>query len=128
MNFFSLSLYLGTELHGRVSRECPDKMVNATQKDYLRPEKSVINTLTMLSPYIPRHQTEWLLKVYRASPDGPVLKMLLQMSKISSALLFSPLTYFRVLRSSQRGSLLKTFAVLGTYLRKILSRYGRQFG
>jgi anaerobic magnesium-protoporphyrin IX monomethyl ester cyclase len=127
VNFFSLSLYFGTELYDRTLKERPDQMTDAYTKDYLKPEKTAYNDLIMMSPYLPVGLMRHLLRLHQAQPTGPRFRLARLSGRLLSALLFSPLAYLRVLRLAQGGSWTRTMISLSTYFKKIASRYIRQF-
>lgn len=121
--FFSLSLYLGTELYERAREECPEQMEDSRRKQILVYNRSVINNLVRLATFLDEKWMNRIVDLYRQDPAGLWLKINLSVANLLSFILFEPLTYFRVIRLSQNGSSLKALKVLPDYFAEGFKRY-----
>ena len=127
LQLYSLSAYFGSELHGRILRECPEKLEDPKEKDYLIYRKNRLNELTRLSAYIPRTWARKMVEWYRENPGGWAFAASLPAAKLFSALCFEPVAHFRVFKRSQRGSYRQVLQALPAYGRIWLDRFYRQW-
>jgi len=125
--FFSLTLYLGTELYARAKEECPEYIEDAIKKDYLLYNKDTLNMMTRLATFISKKQMNKILHLYKEKPDSLSLKIHLFIALLQSSLLFEPLTGLKVIKLSQGGNYLKTLKVLPNYFKEGVMRYIKQF-
>jgi len=124
---FSLTLYSGTELLEKARKECPEKIENTLEKDYLVYNKSALNALVRLSGILNKNIMKTLVYIYKRNPSGIAFRTLLGFSKFITLVYFEPIMYFRVIKLSQRGSVMKTLKVMPNYLKEGLMRYFIQF-
>lgn len=124
---FSLSLYYGTELYKRALDECPEEIEDSMEKNYLVYRKSSINRLIRTSVFLNPAMTKGLVKLYRKDPEHAMTRTALKAAGVASSAFFEPLAYFRLIKMSQGGSLVKTARVMPNYFRKGLERYLDQY-
>ena len=127
LQLYSLSAYYGSELRARMLKECPEKLEDATEKDYLVYRRHGLNELTRLAAYIPRSWVRAMTGWYREDSASRRFRVALPLAKAVSALFFEPITHFRVFKRSQQGSLLRVFRALPAYGRIWLDRFFRQW-
>jgi radical SAM superfamily enzyme YgiQ (UPF0313 family) len=125
--FFSLSLYLGSGLYEKAKKECPEKIENSLKKDYLIYHNNIINDMIRLAAFLNKKHMNKIVHIYKQNPKGLKFKMILLTSKLWSSIILEPITYFKIIKMSQRGSYLKTFKILPTYFKKGFMRYFNQF-
>lgn len=124
---FSLSLYHGTELYEKARLECPDQIEDSKSKNYLRYQKTPVNNLMRMAVFVNPAWMHRLITMYLHNPHGHLTHMAMSFTAILCAVILEPITYFRLIKLSQGGSLVKTLAVLPSYFRKGLERYLDQF-
>lgn len=124
---FSLNFYLGTELRERAAAECPERLADAFGKDYRRRGKSATTELIEMAGVLHRPLMRGLLRRYRAAPDALLTRLALSMAKVYARLILLPISYFRLIRRTQRGSFWRTLRVLPVYLRDGLIYYTSAF-
>jgi anaerobic magnesium-protoporphyrin IX monomethyl ester cyclase len=127
MQFTSLTFYYGTELYELMLRDFPQHKDEHLKKDYLKPQKNPINTLTRLATFISERYMNKLLRLYKENPNGAKFRWFLSIINIYSLFLIQPLTYFKVLKLSQNGSFMKTIRVFPIYFKEGVKRYIKQF-
>jgi radical SAM superfamily enzyme YgiQ (UPF0313 family) len=125
--FFSLSLYLGTELYERAQSQCPEKIEDYRLKDYLRFRRDSLNTMIRLAAFRGKKSMQSIVRRYKRNPHCLKFHASLFLAKLLSLLIFEPLTCFRVIRLSQGNSSLKTLKVLPNYFAEGFMRYLNQF-
>lgn len=64
-----------------------------------------------------------LLAQHRRAPDARLTRVLLFLAKFYALLVLRPVTYFRVIKIAQGGSVWKTIGLLPTYARVGFSVY-----
>lgn len=126
--FFSLTLYPGTELRRQALEEGLIKGDEYQSKDYLLYNKTSINNLIRLATFIPSNWLEFLLKLFRLKPASLWFKMNIFMARLFAIAFAEPITYLKVIRLSQRKKLVSTIRVLPYYVKEGLSRFRKQFG
>jgi len=126
--FFSLAFYPGSELYERTLREKPEAMEDCREKDFIAVRQTPLNSLTRLAGYLDRRTLAPLLRLYRRAPESAAFRGGLLAARLYSALLVEPITYFRVIRDSQDGDLVKTAQVVPNYFREGFRRYMKQYG
>ena len=126
--FFSLSLYPGTELRRRALEEGLIKGDEYQSKDYLLYSKTIINTLTRLAAFIPSIWMKYILGLYCRKPSSFWFRSNVTVARLFAIAFAEPITSFKVIRLSQRKKLGATIRVLPHYLQEWLSRFRKQFG
>jgi anaerobic magnesium-protoporphyrin IX monomethyl ester cyclase len=126
--FFSLSLYPGTELRKKALEEDLINVNEYQSKDYLRYSKTRINSLVRLATFIPSSWMNFLLSLYHCKPTSLWFKSNVAMAKLFAIAFAEPLTYLKVIWLSQQKTLRGTIRVLPHYLKEGLSRFLSQFG
>jgi radical SAM superfamily enzyme YgiQ (UPF0313 family) len=125
--FFSLSLYFGTELYERAQKECPERIENSLEKDYWLYKKNVLNDMIRIATFIDGTKIKRIVHLYKKNPESLRFRGKLFILKLMSSLLLEPLTYFQVIKLSQRGSYIRTLRVLRYYFDEGIMRYIIQF-
>jgi Fe-S oxidoreductase len=126
--YFSLSLYPGTELRTRALEEGLIKGEEYQRKDYLLYNKTSINNLVRLATFIPSSWMKFLLDLYRLKPNSLWCKMNISVARLFAIAFAEPITYLKVIRLSQKKKLGATIRVLPHYMKEGLSRFRKQFG
>jgi radical SAM superfamily enzyme YgiQ (UPF0313 family) len=126
--FFSLSLYPGTELRQRAIEEGLIRGDEYQTKDYLLYNRTSINVLVRLATFIPSSWMKFLLGLYRRGPTSLWFKSNVAVARLFAIAIAEPLTYLRVIWLSQRKRLGPTIHVLPYYMKEGLSRFLKQFG
>ncbi len=127
LQIFSLSLYCGTELYERAKAECPERIQDAREKDYLEYEPTTLNTMTRLAAYLPGTLMRKIVSLYEHHPRGIWFGGVLAVARILNGFLFEPFACCRVLKRSAGGSNRRAFGKIRVYLREVLKRYAVQF-
>jgi len=127
VQFFSLTLYHGTELYERANKECPEMMQDAREKDCLQYERTPLNALTRLAAFLPENVMRKILKLYRREPGSMWFKAVFTVAKMLNSSFLEPLACFMVLKRSERGSYRGAFGKIHVYLKELWSRYCKQF-
>lgn len=125
--FFSMVFYAGTELYEKAKLECPDRMEDYRKKDYFIPHKSTINNLVRMAAFLPEKKMRKILKLYRNSPGDLRFRSLGWLAGLSTMLFYEPISYFKVIKLSQGGSILKTLKAIPVHMKEGLMRYLSQF-
>jgi len=125
--FFSLSLYPGTEMRKRVLEKGLLDEDAYKSKDYLLYKKTDINNLIRLSTFLPSFWTKYLLNLFRVKPDSPSFKINIFIARLFTLAFTEPVSYFKVIRLSQGKKLGTTLMVLPYYVKEGFSRFRRQF-
>lgn len=125
--FFSLTLYPGTELYKKIKTQFPKYIDDYHEKEYLIVRKSAINNLIRLSTFINAEYMKALIRLYKRYPKGLRFKTALFVVNLLSILIFEPLTYFQTMKLSQRGSYRKTFGLLFRYFIQVSNQFIYQF-
>ncbi|MFP4445714.1 MAG: B12-binding domain-containing radical SAM protein, partial [Desulfosudaceae bacterium] len=125
LQLFSLTLYPGTALRERILRQYPERAEAYLHKNYHRYQPTPANRIIRMSAYMP---PVFIRKLAAAGgrPDAE-FRFVLTVTALISALIMEPLAYFRVLRRSQQGSLIRTVRQLPAFFRIGVSRYMKQF-
>ena len=126
--FFSLTLYPGTELREQALEKNLIKGDEYQRKDYLLYNKTNLNNLIRLATFIPSSWLTFLLELFRLKPNSLWFKINIFMARLLAIAFAEPITYLRVIRLSQRKKLGATIRVLPYYVREGLSRFIKQFG
>jgi anaerobic magnesium-protoporphyrin IX monomethyl ester cyclase len=126
--FFSLTLYPGTELRKRALEEGLIKGEEYQSKDYLLYQKTSVNNLVRLATFIPSRWMEFLLGLYRRKPTSLWFRSNVTLARLFAIAFFEPLTYLKVIWLSQRKKLGATLRVLPHYVKEGLRRFRKQFG
>lgn len=123
----SLSFYPGTELYERAEKECPGIGEEYLRKEFYTYSKSTINNITRLSMFLSEKFMNKIVHLYRKDRMGLRFRAILIIANILSAIIFEPISYFRVIKLSQGGSYIRTLAVLPNYFKLGFTRYLKQF-
>ncbi len=126
--YFSLSLYPGTELLKRALQEGMIKGDEYQSKDYLLYNKTAVNNLVRLATFIPSYWMKALLELFRLNPTSFWLKVNIWVARLFAIGFAEPFTYLKVIWLSQRKHLGRTIRVLPYYMNEGLSRFWKQFG
>ena len=113
--FLSLTLYPGTALYEKAQKEFPGYLPEYCHKNYLKPRKTVINNLIILSTLISPKYMSLLLRVYKQNPQSIVFRILLFASNAVSILILIPHTCVRQVLLSQKGSIWGTIKTFWSY-------------
>lgn len=125
---FSLSLYPGTKIHAMAAAQAKtDTVEDYRTKNYLVYRKNVLNHLTRLAAFSSRNWVAPLLQLYLKSPDSLRFRMLLLVARYVNFLVVEPVTYFRMIKLSQGGSLLRTLRTIPLYVKEGGQRFLDQF-
>ncbi len=120
--FYSLSLYPGTELRRRALEQGFIQGEEYQSKNYLQYSKTTINNMIWLAGFIPSEWMNFLLKLYRSNPASLWFKVNLIMVRLFAMIFAEPLTYLNIIKLSQGKNLGKTIQVLPYYLKLGISR------
>ncbi len=120
---FSLVFYRGTTLRERAEKEGIPIREDPNQKDFFILHRRRVNDLAETAVNFPLMLMRPLLERFRKHPDSFWTGFALSAAKWSCGLFFNPIAYFRLIRMSQGGSLIKTIAVLPNYLRAAFWKY-----
>jgi len=123
----SLTFFLGTELRRRAEAECPERILEPWDKDMTHYSKNPLNDMVRLATFLDARSMAKLLALYRENPSAARFKARLFLTKLRAAFLLEPATYFRVVRISQRGSLIGTARALKDFFGVRIERYLNQF-
>jgi anaerobic magnesium-protoporphyrin IX monomethyl ester cyclase len=126
--FFSLSLYPGTELRQQALDEGMIKGDEYQSKDYLRYNNAIVNDLVRLATFIPSNWMKFLLGLYYREMTSLWFRLNVTVARLFAIMIAEPITYFNVIRLSQRKKLGATIRVLPYYMKEGLSRFLKQFG
>ena len=125
--FFSLSLYPGTELQRRAIEEGLTSGDGYLSKDYLLYSGTRINKLVRLAAFIPSSWMEFLLELYHRKPTSLWFRLNVAVARLFSIVFAEPLTCLRVIRLSQGNRLGAAFRVIPHYMKEGLLRFRKQF-
>ena len=126
--YFSLSLYPGTELRERALAEGLTNGDQYRSKDYLSYRKSDMNHLVRLATFIPSAWMEFLLKLYRQDPGSLWFKINLFFGRFFAIFFGEPVTSLKVIHLSQRRKWRMTLRAAPNYFTEGLMRFKKQFG
>lgn len=125
---FSLSLYPGTKIHDLAKLAAKtDAVEDYRKKSYLVYRKTVLNHLTRLAAFSSRSMVAPLLRLYRQSPNSWRFRVLLLAARALNLLLIEPITYFRMIKLSQGGSLSRALRTVPLYVKEGGQRFLDQF-
>lgn len=125
--FFSLSLYPGTELHERALRECPEHIENYLEKKYQSYKKTLLNDMMRIATFVDETKMKKLVNLFKDNSASFSFKFNFFFLSLFSKMIFEPLAYFRVIALSQGGSYWRALKILRFYLKEGLGRYFKQF-
>ncbi len=121
IEFFSLTLFPGTELYDRVKKECPEKMEDCREKHYMHYERTTLNKLVVLAVYLPETVMKKIIQLYKVdSGKGASFKATFFIFNILSLTYYRPKIFFNMLKLSHRGSYVKTLLSIPMFLKEIL--------
>lgn len=126
--FYSLTLYLGTELHDMVKLQCPDNLEDYRTKEYLAYDPGkILNSLIRISAYAGKGTVTALLALYKTDPTGMRFAVLYRILKNCSILIFEPAAYSRILLRAHHGSLISLMKQIPNLFGDMIARYLLQF-
>lgn len=126
--FYSLTLYLGTELHEMAKQKCPDGLEDYRTKEYLAYDSKMgLNNLIRISAYAGQKQVGQLLDFYDKAPDSLGYRIAYCIQKTLCLMLYEPLSYARVLMRAHHGSIVSVLKQVPNIFGDLLSRYRIQF-
>lgn len=127
LQLFSLVLFPGTVLYGRMIKEsgaAPTEYLIHNYHDY---RKTDLNRLIRVSGYLPALLVRSLASRYVRYGSTPAFRLRLRLAGLISALWLEPLTGFRLLLRSRQGNIVQVFRSLPSFFRIGISRYVKQF-
>ena len=124
---FSLNFYPGTQLRERALEECPEAVGDAVTKDYLVRDTRPVNVLIEIAPFLHTPVMRWLVNRFRRKPHAWGTRLAVTVAKLYSQLVLSPITYFRLIKRTQRGSFWRTLKVLPIYFNGAFVYYVNNF-
>jgi len=124
---FSLICHYGTEIHERLLRERPEAADSHLGKSYEIRQSSPANDLVELAAFLHAPLMRALIAQFRKDPNAVTTRVALQCAKLYSRLILTPITYFRLIKRTQNGSVLRTLKVLPVYLDHGLVYYLNNF-
>jgi len=124
---FSLRFYHGTRLRERALVEHPDAVADPLTTDYVVRLARPVNTLVEIVGTFPGFLMRPLVKRFRAKPESLLTRAALRGARLCCRLFFEPVTYFRLIRRTQGGSLLGTLRVLPAYFNRGFTYYINSF-
>lgn len=127
MELFSLTLYPGTELYERAKLDFSQHTEGQLDKNYLIPSRKNINDIIRLATLIDKRYMFRIVDLYKKYSNCFWFATFLATLNLVSLLILQPITYFKVIRLSQGGSILKTLAIIPLYFREGINRYLSQF-
>lgn len=118
IDFFSLTLFPGTELYERVMTECPEKMDDCRHKNYMKFKDTILNKLVVLAVYVPETLMSKLLRLYKSNSNGSIaFKITYLISQILSSIYYKPKTYLNMLKRSRGNSYVDAIRVIPMYIK-----------
>lgn len=126
--FFSLTFYHGTEIRSMVENEYPELIdkENSLRKDNMIYHKNILNDMIRMSAFIPANYMRKIVRLYKQDNNSREFKIHMVMGKIMMGVL-EPVTYFRIIKMLQNGSVVKTLKVMPDYFKQGFRRYIKQF-
>lgn len=124
---FSLTFYNGTELYARAQDECPERLQDAFLKDYRQRERRAVTGLIEVAGLLHGSLMRRLVAMFRRNPNGARTRLAMLAAKVYCQAVLSPLTYFRLIKRTQKGSSWRTLRVLPVYVRDGLTYYVSHF-
>jgi anaerobic magnesium-protoporphyrin IX monomethyl ester cyclase len=125
--FYSLTLFPGTDLYERARVECPGLLEKSGEKDFMVCSKTPLNAVIRLCAFLPPGVCGLLIRGYAENPGGPGFKALLISARLATLLFFEPLMYLRVVLLSVDNSVPRLVRIAPSYFKDELWRYGKQF-
>jgi len=125
--FFSLTLYEGTELYNRAQTELLVEKDQSLRKDYLLYNQTPLNDMKRLATFLSEERVKHLVYLYTDKRESMRFRLGMLFAKMLSGFIYEPYTDFRVILLSQRGDFIKALKVLPNYLKEGLMRYFNQF-
>ncbi len=120
---FSLSFYEGTDLHQRLAESHPQEVGASMTKDYRFHDRTPANDFVEMAAMLPASWMRRLIAAYRQDPAGWTTRLAMGAAKLGCKAFLQPITYLRLIRRTQRGSLWRTLKVLPIYLNGGLAYY-----
>ena len=92
-----------------------------------RAAETYINKIVRIAAYSHKKIAKKAISLYQSKPGSLECKAFLYAVSLLSAFIFEPVSYFRILKLSFRGSLIKTLMRISTYFRVGMIHYINQF-
>jgi hypothetical protein len=127
LQLFTLALYPGTSLHKRITIDAPELADVYLKKNYYQYRHTAMNRLIRLSAYLPPSVVRRLVMYSQNRGHSFRFRVLLSTAGVVSTFILEPVIYFRVIRISQNGSVVKTLKQIPVFFRVGFSRYVKQF-
>ncbi|HOZ49290.1 MAG TPA: radical SAM protein [Candidatus Hydrogenedentes bacterium] len=125
---FSLTFFPGTRIQARAAKECPEKLTEALHKDYLVRDATPVNALVELAPTLHLFLMKRLVARFRSAPESRLTRLMIWLAQLYAHAILEPITYFRLIRRTQKGSLVRTLMVLPVYFNRAITYYVNSFG
>lgn len=109
---FSLVFYHGTQLYERALKECPEHIKPPFDRDFFTHEKRDINELIEVAGILHRPLVRWLIAAFRRDRQAFSTRVVLALTVFYAKTFLRPITYFRLIQRSFRGSFWRTCASL----------------
>lgn len=123
---FSLTFYHGTPIRERALKEHPEAVADPA-RDYALHSPRPENVLVEIVGTLPKSAMRVLVARFRKAPDAWSTQAMLIISQLLCRFFLEPITYFRLIRTSQRGSILGTLRVIPAYLSRGVTYYISSF-
>lgn len=122
IEFFSLTLFPGTELYYRAKAECPEKLEDCRGRNYAKVRETYLNKLMVLAVYLPESIMKKLLQLYKANPDGNVtFKVAFYISKFISEIYYRPKNLLHWFKLMCGNSYARTLRTIPLYIKDYFS-------
>ncbi len=112
LSLFSLALYEKTEIRDEVAKHFPERLEDATVKDFYVIRPTLPNALKFTAMTMPRSIMKRLLARYRREPNALTTRLAIRLARGVGRFVLQPPTYVWLLLRSQRGSVARTLRVL----------------
>jgi len=113
---FSLNFYHGTALRERALEEIPGDVDDPLTKDYLVRDRRTVNELIEMAPMLHTPLMRNLVARFRRDPDGLATRMAIFLARIYCLGVLGPISYFRLIMRTQKGSVWRTLSVIPLYV------------
>lgn len=124
---FSLSFYQGTDLYDRAKKEFPDRLGDMLTKDYRILGRNPVTVFVEMAGLLPRPILRQLIAMFRARPLSLCTRVIITLAKLYCRFVSAPWTYLKLIRRTQKGSLVRTLRVLPLYVNGALVYYLANF-
>lgn len=125
---FSLVLFEGTKLRDRALKEMPEQVEDPRGRDCLVRTRNPAIALLEMASLLPRSIMQWIIRSYRANPKSWWTRGAIALAWPVCRIVLAPITNFRVVLRSQRGSLWRTVRVMPMFFDHAIWHYLYYFG